>query len=196
MVWRVLYWLLDSDSTVRATSVVLRALALVSRRPIDEGLLSMLERNLVVSGWPHQSQGWTNLHMSRFLRRVRRYPERRQLVPKTSPRRIRGSLRIGFVGRFSGLLGFPRELFDASPPNVTPCIFDIEYQGRSASYLQHATREYTSVTPAKADLAHVRDLAEAINASDLDMLVNVNWKADAYALLDAVSTPCIADFCG
>src|SRR5438128_1828637 len=123
VVWRALYRCLDAEATVRVTSWILRALSLLRRRPLDQGLLAMLERRLVWSGWPHQSAGWVNLHVSRFASRVRRSAKPWR-IPKLARRARHTPLRIGLAGPFSGLLGFPLDLFEACPPSVAPYIFD------------------------------------------------------------------------
>lgn len=197
LVWRALYRFLDSAWVVTMTSWILRGLTVLSRRPLDEGLLAMLERRLVVSGWPHQSYGWVNVHLSRFVWRVRRQTVRGQ-APKALHRAGHVPLRIGFTGYFSGLLGFPRDLFEACPPTVAPYIFDIELRGCRASYLKDVVAGYFSMPTVerRAGLAQqVAPMADAINASDLDMLVSVNWHSEGYALLDVVTTPCIVNHC-
>ena len=198
LVWRVLYGLLDAKPVVKATSRILRGLAVLCRRPIDEGLLAMVERRFVVSGWPHQSPGWVNLHVSRFVRRVRREFNPGHQVGKVACPGRHAPLRIGFTGCFSGLLGFPLELFEACPSTVALYIFDMEFRGRLAPYLKSVARGYfymSGVDKGVGLAQQVAPLADAINASDLDMLVNVNWRADGYELLDAVTTPCIVHHC-
>lgn len=197
LVWSALYRVLDTELLVAMTSGLLRGLAVVCRRPVDEGLLAMFERRLVVSGWPHQSRGWVNLDLSRFLQRVRRRSVCRHQAPKVVHPERRLPLRIGFAGRFSGLLGFPLDLFEACPPTVAPYVFDVEFGGRTASYLERVTAGYFSISRSEggATLPSVASLAGPINAADLDMLVNVNSKGDAYDLLDAVTTSCIANYC-
>mgnify|MGYP003346875527 CR=1 FL=1 len=189
---------LELRPVVSVTSWVLRRLAVWSRRPIDEAVLGMLERRLVLSGWPHQSYLWVNLHMARFVRRVRRGFDPRPQALKKRPQPRRRPLRIGVTGPFSGLLGFPRELFEARPATVVPYVFDLEYRGALASYLRDVTPGYFSVSHLDGREAlhqQLARLAEAINACDLDMLVSVNSRATGYALLDSVTTPCIANYC-
>ena len=194
-VWRALYRLLDWELVVRLTGWSLRLLAIISRRITEEGLLAFAERRLVVSGWPHQSQGWVNLHLSRFVWRVRLQLMRRCRVPKSFQETSHALLRIGFVGHLSGLLGCPPGLFQACPSNVELYIFDVEFQGHLAPLEDVATKYF----PAKlADMfsepERVASLAAAINASNLDMLVNLEWRRPAYELLDGVTTPCIANY--
>ncbi|MEE3104833.1 MAG: hypothetical protein VX273_04620, partial [Acidobacteriota bacterium] len=109
--WRTLYRVLDWELVVGLAGWGLRLLAMICRRPIAEGFLALIERRLVFSGWPHQSLGWTNLHLSRFIWRVRLQLMHRRKVPKSFQETSHTPLRIGFVGHLSGLLGCPPELF-------------------------------------------------------------------------------------
>ena len=195
--WRALYGLLDTQFVVTVTSWIFRGLTLLSGRPFAEGLLALLERRLVFSGWPYQSPGWINLHLSRFVWRVRRQPARQGQTRKATHRSCHVPLRIGFVGCFSGLLGFPRDLFEACPSTVRLHIFDIEFQGQLASYLRDVATGYFSIPnpEGRPDRAHIAALANAINTSELDMLVSISWREHGYDLLDAVTTPCIVNHC-
>ena len=193
--WRTLYRVLDWGLVVGLAGWVLRLLAMICRRPIAEGFLALIERRLVVSGWPHQSPGWTNLHLSRFIWRVRLQLMHRRKAPKSFQETSHTPLRIGFVGHLSGLLGCPPELFQACPSNVELYIFDIEFQGRLAS-LEHAAAKYfpAKIADIFSESERVAPLAAAINDSNLDMLVNLEWRKPVYALLDGVTTPCIANY--
>jgi hypothetical protein len=194
-VWRALYGLLETQFVVTITSWILRSLARLSGRPLEEGMLGLLERRLVLSGWPHQSAGWVNLHLSRFVWRVRRQSVRRRQARKATHERCHVPLRIGLTGCFSGLLGFPRDLFEACPSTVALHIFDIEYRGRLASYLRDIATGYFSIEApeGRPDRAQIAALASTINASELDVLVSINWREYGYEIIDAVTTPCIVN---
>lgn len=174
--WRALYRLLAGPRTVGAV-------ASLARREGGDVLLGRLGALFVWSGWPHQSRGWTNLHASRFLRRVRRevHPPRR-VARKAPPRTTEGPLRVGCLGAFSGLLTLAREHFENAPDDVELHVLDLGFEGRYARYLEPVAASYT------AD-----DLAEA--AGDLDVLYVVGGGAEVDAVIDAARTPCVAVFC-
>jgi hypothetical protein len=188
---RLLYALFANRLVIALAAGALALTTRVLGEVRAEGLLSAFERRYVFSGWPHHSRGWINLHMSRFVWRVRRHTARRHpavLLKSVAANRAR--LRVGCVGRFRGLLSFPKALFDAFPREADLHLFDLEYEGRYAEYLAGATPRYVPIGP-----LDVQKAAQAINAADLDVLVNANTKRDAYDLLDRIETPCIVNFC-
>jgi hypothetical protein len=184
--WRTLYALFDSEWMVKSVRKGLHAASRVTGNPVA-GLLAMLQRRFVYSGWPHQRPGWVNLHASRFVTRVQ-YDETRTERQRSAvgPRRV--PLHIGFVGPFSGLLGFPAELFQGCPHHVALHVFDIEFAGAWATYLDEGTACYSSFP----STASPRVIADAINATRLDMLITIMPNPFTYDLLDRVTTPCAA----
>jgi hypothetical protein len=178
---------------VDAALLTARTLATVTRSS-TEGWLSAYERRFVRSGWPGHGVNWTNMHASRFLTRVRRRasgaPPPRARVPLTP----RSRLRAGIIGRFQGLLGFPPSLFDAVPADMALTIFDVSFDGRWAEWLRRTPHTYHAVA-LEGDGAATEQTARVIADADLDLLLNVNWKADAHRLLDVVSTRCVANYC-
>ena len=188
--WRFVYWF---AGTRAAVALVATGFAVATRLVGEmraEGLLSVFERRFVISGWPHHGRGWVNLHMSRFLWRVRRFSARRPPIHVKPVAAGRTRIRVGCVGRFRGLLSFPKALFDAFPREAELHLFDLEYGGRCAEYLAAVTPRYVPIPGSDIDMA-----AQAINAADLDVLLNANAKRDAYDLLDRIDTPCIVNFC-
>ena len=198
-VWRFVYGCVDSRVAVALTRCGVTLAARLIGEVRAQGLLSAFERRVVISGWPHHSAGWVNLHLSRFLWRVR-HSRRVMAAPVKSgppvgvnPRAAgRAPIRVGCIGRFRGLLSFPLELFEGFPPEAELHLFDLEYAGACADYLEAITPHYVTL---KATSDYVAVAAEAINRADLDVLVNANAKADAYALLDRIDTPCVLNFC-
>jgi hypothetical protein len=167
-------------------------LAMVSGSP--DGWLSAFERRFVRSGWPGHGTNWVNLHTSRFLSRVRREMRRAPRLPPRSGSAQRTPLRIGIIGRFAGLLGFPAALFEARPAQVHLTLFDAPYAGRRADYLRSRAEAYVPVElDGRGQDTHLT--ADAIAAADLDLLVNVNAKPDAHDLLDVARTACVANYC-
>jgi hypothetical protein len=185
--WRVLYGCLDSGATVAACAGAVRAVALAFGESRADGILAAMDRRFVYSGWPHHGFGWMNLHLSRFLLRVRRWRDSSAAIGRRSVT-VRTPIRLGCVGRFRALLSFPKALFDGFPRDAELYIFDLGYGGGHAHFLRAACSQYVAAD----DLAGA---AAAINAADLDVLVNANSKLDAYQLVDRVETPCILNFC-
>src|SRR2546425_6085842 len=130
--WRFVYWF---AGTRAAVALVATGFAVATRLVGEmraEGLLSVFERRFVISGWPHHGRGWVNLHMSRFMWRVRRFSARRPPIHVKPVAAGRRRIRVGCVGRFRGLLSFPKALFDAFPREAELHLFDLEYGGRCA----------------------------------------------------------------
>lgn len=188
--WRVFYAVVDAGVTVRVCALVVGAARAVVGGRRTDGLLSAFERRFVISGWPHHGRGWINLHMSRFLWRVRRSSSPRPVVRVKAIAAGRARIRVGCIGRFRGLLSFPKTLFDAFPREAELHLFDLEYDGRCADYLASVTPHYVPVTDGGVGAA-----SRAVDAADLDVLLNANAKRDAYDLLDRIDTPCILNFC-
>lgn len=192
-VYRALYRMFDSRVASTALVAGARVLAAVSGSTA-EGWLSAFDRRFVRSGWPGHGANWINQHASRLLSQAWRV-HRRAPVPRP-PRPVAGRrpLRVGIIGRFVGLLGFPPGLFGACPPGMQLTVFDVPYGGRRAGYLQPLVSSYVPVDLDGAG-PRTREAARAIAEKDLDLLVNVNWKADAHGLLDVIETGCVANYC-
>jgi hypothetical protein len=110
---------------------------------------------------------------------------------------IGSALKVGCFGRFNGLLGFPKGLFDAFPSDWSLYVCDVEHRGRSATYLRSRAAEYDShaIPSGEAGLAETYRAAEFIKRANLDLLLVVNYAFESYALIDAVDTPCIVNVC-
>ena len=146
--------------------------------------------------WPLRVPGWVNVHLSGLLWRLRR----RHVVQadRDAPRKRPGSRpRVGCIGAFSGLLGFPASLFAAFPSTTDLHIYDLQYKGQLASALiDIATAYHPFVLEGSSTYRdNVQRIAETINADDLDLLLVMRSKRDAYDVLDHVRTPCIAHVC-
>lgn len=191
---RWLYRIIERKPASEALALIFRAaLACGATRRVD-GLLSAFERRFVLSGWPDGGELRINLHMSRLLARVRR-AIRRAPTPKPAQVRAPGDrLRVGLIGRFSGLLGFPPSLFAGCPPGIELTVFDAPFRGQTAGYLATLPLTYHPVAldgPVEA----IEQTASTVNHSGLDLLINVNAKADAHTLLDIIDTGCVANYC-
>jgi hypothetical protein len=193
VVYRTLYRLVDSPLASMTLVGGARLLAAVTGST-TEGWLSAFDRRFVRSGWPGHGTNWINQHASRLLSHAWR---RHRRAPAPKPPRVmtrRQPVRVGIIGRFVGLLGFPPDLFAACPATMQLTLFDIPYGGKRAEYLRELASAYV---PVELDDYGPRtdEAARAIAAADLDLLVNVNWKADAHALLDVIDTRCVANYC-
>jgi hypothetical protein len=192
--WRLAYRALDSRLVVRLAAAVLRRLPPARQ----DHLLRRFASAVVFSGWPRQGPGWTNLHASRFLTRLRReVAGARPVARRAAVGRTRAPLRVGCVAQFSGLLTFTKEHFEAAPDDeLELSVFDIEYQGHFASYLGSVCSQYTQFAPLTlAEPGSIEALAAAVNAADLDVLVVLLRDPPAGELLDLVETPCIVEMC-
>ncbi|MGQ0732047.1 MAG: hypothetical protein ACT4QD_00150 [Acidobacteriota bacterium] len=190
--FRAIYACADSRLVVTMTAFGLAAATRLAGAHRAQGLLSAFERRFVYSGFPGHGFGWVNIHLSRFAWRVRRW-RRHQPRVAVPPARSRTPIRMGCVGRFRGLLSFPPAFFEAFPRDAELHLFDLEYNGACAGYL--AGVPGARYIPVAATPGHVDATARAINAADLDVLVNANAKQDAYELLDRIETPCVLHFC-
>ena len=152
-------------------------------------VLAVLEQWLVHSGWPIYERGWINLHMSRVVSGLRR--RGRPSVAKRPPS-SRLPPRVAVVGRFVGLLGFPKELFDVCPVELV--VADISHDGRVASYLQRQDRHYAAFDSDRG-AASPAEVAKFINQSGADLVINIGEKQEAFDILDHVDAPCVANYC-
>ena len=184
--WRVLYWTLSRETTVRAAAAILRA-------GDAEAALNRLSELLVWSGWPAHAYGWTNVDLSRFAWSVRR---RLVQARATSPRPAREGpvpLRVAIVGEFARVVNFSRTQLSALPEGIELSIFDIGIRGNHAHHLSSLPR-YHAVPPL-AGRRELEELAASIDSGMPDMLLIVTGPPDSYAIADAVRTPCIANVC-
>ena len=189
MWWRAVYALIGSRLVLACAGGVLDLIAAWRGADASDYVLGVIEQRLVHSGWPIYRRGWINVHMSRAVTRLRRRgsPIARKRAPSS-----RAPIRIALVGRFVGLLGFPKELFDAGPEGLV--IADIGHAGRFASYLQRHDRQYAAFDLDRG-AATPADLARFINRSDADLVLNIGQKQEVFDILDHVEAPCVANYC-
>src|SRR5581483_1956586 len=162
--------------------------------------LDYVQTELIYSGWPGHPRWWINQHMSRFFGRLRwsmaQTHEPRSVAAPRASRTDADRLRVGCIGAFSGLLGFPRELFEAFPQAWSLHAYDVEYRGQLAPYLRDIAVEYKPLAESTWGTPEaIAAAADAINRADLDVLMVIMHKAPAYALLDRVTTSCVAHVC-
>lgn len=189
--WRLLYATMASRAGVTALRVVFRIVARLRGEAAVGGVQERMFHTLVRSGWPHHGPGWHNLDAARLLTRASR-PGRRVTRPARQP--VAAPRRVGAVGRFNRLFGFPPELFSAAPPELEVHVFDIPwYADRAAPFLADLVGEYTQC-PIETETwdRDVDRLASAVEAANLDLLLVIGEKADVYDLLDRVAPPAVA----
>ena len=198
MIVRVLYRLLEANWTARLAVGALRLASRIIGRPRALGIVDRFGLKWVWSGWPRGVRGWVCVHTSAFYWSMQRGLVARGQVASRSVRALGGRpLRVGCIGAFSGLLSFPKQLFEAFPATAELFVYDLEYRGQTADFLQPLAKRYLAVRAREAGEAacYVRDVATAVNGDELDLLVNLKAKRDAYDLLDTIDTPCIVNIC-
>jgi|GEM_PF-1702360 len=148
------------------------------------------------AGWPFQHLGFIdNMHSfglkMRIDQRLSRFPRR----AKRLPREHGGPLRVGLVGEVSIDGGKPVTLATQFPEEHQLFLFDIARDG------EHGTLPLRpNVTASLHDLGRdydraMRELCEAINDADLDLLVLANYSFDEKNdIAQLVDTPCLVHF--
>ena len=100
-------------------------------------------------------------------------------------------LRIGFMGPFSGLLGFPRELFEQFPQQASLFLYDFVYRQQSVeNYGDFCTyRRVALPAQFEAKPEELRSTARVVNDDNLDavFLISIGWMGRL--LLDHIRTP-------
>jgi hypothetical protein len=188
--WRVIYALLTGRLAVAIALGFLRVYAALRGAARAEGLIGLIDRRYAFSGWPYYGRGWTNLHVSRFTADLRRH--RRGVRPAPPRRATRGQLqRVACIGSFVGLLGFPRELLARCPVELV--IADVVFDGRHAAYLAGDAARYQQFD--LREDADVDRLAAFVNGCEPDLVVNIGHKVDAFAIMDRLNAPCLANYC-
>ncbi|HEX6163007.1 MAG TPA: hypothetical protein VFZ31_06570 [Vicinamibacterales bacterium] len=187
--WRALYALLGSRVTIAVAGTILDLIAAMRGPQASAHVLGVFEQRFVYSGWPLYEMGWVNVHMSRVATLVRRRGRPVAAKPGPSPGQ---AIRVAMVGRFVGLLGFPRELVDACPADLV--IADISHSGRFASYLQREGRQYAAFD-LDSGAANAAGVAQFINHARPDLVINIGQKEEAFEIVDLIEAPCIANLC-
>jgi len=197
--WRLLYGALESRVVLACAAAACRLIDVCAGADRRRSLVARATHLLAYSGWPGHQRGWINQHLARFFSRLdRRLAAPVASVPRRSPlARATGSpLRVGCYGRFSGLLSFPKELFEAFPRDWSLHVYDVEFQGRLARYLEPIAREYRAIRGATTAFDQSNaEAAAAINRAALDVLLLIGYKTEVYDIADRVDTPCIAHVC-
>lgn len=192
--WRILYAVFTGRTAETVVTWLLRGIGVVAGQQAPERVLGWIERRFAYSGWPYYGYGWMNLHVSRLTAGARRR------VTGRSPRTVRRSprehpRRIGCIGRFVALLGFPKELLEACPTELV--VADIGYAGRHAAYLRDSVASYAAFdldTHAGYD-DQVSRIASFFAGANVDMVLNVGHKREAHDVIDLLDVPCIANYC-
>lgn len=188
--WRAVYAVLTGRIAGTIALWIVNGYRALRGEAAADGLISLIERQFAFSGWPHYSRGWINLHVARFTARLRH--RHRGVAPAPPRRAVRGPLtRVACVGSFVGLLGFPRELMARCPVELV--IADVMFDGRHADYLAGHAVAYQGFD-LRADDDFDR-LAAFVNAAEPDLVLNIGYKADAFAVLDRLNAPCLANYC-
>lgn len=196
LLWRAIYGVLEREATVRLAAWAAGALAARRGELAGDALLRRIAGSLSLGGWPPRNGAWANLHGSRFYWRAERRWRGRPPRAKRVPRELRPGqpLRVGVFGAFSGALSFPRALFEAWPEEHELHVVDLQYKGALADYLKEVATTYTPILsgPAGYDLDRG---ARALEAADIDLLLVIHHKREAYDLLDRVDAPFIMAIC-
>lgn len=189
--WRILYRALRANATVAAAAFVVRLAARVRGEDFARKLLDAFRNRFVWSGWPTHDRGWVNLDTSRFSWRVHDavfVPAR--VEPRPPRRSPEGELRIGLVGEISRLLPTSPQLFRDRPRNFRLEVFDFEYCGRYASWVEGLVDGYAGFPMDEAPAA-----ARAINDAQLDVLLVFLRGALAHEAVERVATPAVVYVC-
>jgi hypothetical protein len=190
--WRAFYGVMNSRWFVW----LLRGAIRLTDRVKPGAALTWLELR-VGEAWPLRIPGWVNVHISELLWSLRRrhvvQPGRGRRTPRTGTSR----LRVGCLGAFSGLLGFPTSLFEAFPRGADLHIYDLQYKGQLAHALRTVAPRYQpfNLETSTAYQEDVGRVVAAITRDDLDLLLVIRSKRDVYDILDHLRTPCIAHVC-
>lgn len=99
-------------------------------------------------------------------------------------------LKIGLIGRFSGLLGFPRELFENLPDNIDLYLYDLGFNNvYCKDYSKLSTYRELKLPDSLFNKDEYKQLTNTIDKDDLDSCVIVNdGKSYVYLLVDLLKT--------
>lgn len=184
--------MLERPFAVTAGAWLLRAARAIGGASLESRLLHLIDVHGIRSGWPGHPQGWVNLHVSRWARLSRRRAAGIVTTPRSARAKGDGPWRVGILGGFAGLLSFPRDLFTAVPADIDVHIFDLDYHGRRGRFLEPLVRSYVAVPSGNGQATAA---AAAITAADLDLLLLLGPRGDAYDVLDHVEARAIAIYC-
>ena len=196
---RLAYRALASERVARGAELTLGVVERVAGRRFAGAAVDRFASRVVWSGWPHYVQGWTKLHASQLYRTLRRRVGRSgsRVVPKRAVTARTGVWRVGCVGAFRGLLGFQPEFFERRPNHVELYVYDLQYHGQFATYLEPLNLQYRRVRDENSEGEEEWSdrLAERVNADQLDVVLNINPKAVSYLVVDRLTVPCIVQVC-
>jgi len=147
--------------------------------------------HLVWSGWPF-SQGWVNLHASRFATHVEHAVWG---LPATPARPVSTTLdrplKVGVLASFHLTLGTQRPLFERVPNDLIELHLFDRLAGRpSAEYLAPYAASYHALSNDSPN-----EFAAAINKVQPDLLLSIVPKPIVYRMFELIDTPCIAHVC-
>jgi hypothetical protein len=170
---------------------VIRMIRATGGEPRARHVLHMFGDRLVWSGWPF-SQGWVNLHASRFAASVEhavwglpQVPVRALAPPSDRP------LRVGLLGNLHLTLGTQRPLFEAVPADAIELhLFDRHAGNPGAAYLAPFAFGYHALEEDSAE-----SFAEAINLVKPDLLLSLAPRSIAYRMFELIDTPCVVHVC-
>ena len=198
LMWKSVHWLIDTRIFINISVLSIEFFQIIQGENNTKKILENFYNNFVL-GWPiHSHKVWINIHFSQLFWQIKSKLKKHEKVSnKLAQKSIDRSLRVGCFGKFSGILSFPKWLFEAFPNNAELFVFDIQHQGKLADYLQSLAAYYNSFNLNDLDSYQLRlkEIATIINGLELDILLNINWKQEAYDLLDALETPCIIHIC-
>jgi hypothetical protein len=186
--WRLFYRLLETRAAIGAVAAGSRLAARFGPGIAAEDILTRLS-HLFLTGWPHhRGTPWINLNVSRFYWKAVQRTRGSRPRPLRPARHDPERLRIGVLANLSATLTFIRPFFENLPGDVDVVAFDLAGPEQPAEYLPPLISGYHALS--RKDMVAVSD---AIEQANLDILLFDVYKADVYAMLDRITTPCIVD---
>ena len=153
-------------------------------------LLNIFFDFFVYAKWP-KGYNYINQHLLNLHQKMSRSVVKPTgSIPARSASRQNSKIKVGFIGKISGLLGFHETLFENCPDEIDTYIFDIEYRGSYATKLQNSGCKYRQIS---RNITGSK-LGDIINSSKLDILISA-CGTESYSFIDYIDSPCIAIFC-
>ncbi len=184
----MLYALLATRTAVATLVAACRAAALVDGSVSPETAAERFQ-HLFLNGWPHhRGTPWINLDILRLYWRTRERLRGGSSLPQRRPRHRPERLRVGVLANLESTLTFVRPFFERVPGHVELHAFDLTGRDGGPAYVAPLVAGY-----AACDGADPGAVAAAIERAQLDVLLADVYKANAYAIFDRITTPCLVD---
>lgn len=189
--WRLIYGLANTPLVVRLLAVVYKLGKQVGYEPYARLLVHHLA--CLITLHLHSRPGRVNLQAQRLYWRALHYGQMTAMVP-SKPHRSSDHypLRVGIFGQLAATLLTQKPFFDGVSNNVDLYIFDRKYLNYSSGYLKGISKQYLVF---EDNVDQIQPIAQAIQQTDLDVLVNITSDLFSFDVLDRVNTPCIVHLC-